>query len=28
MLRRYEERHRCPAGVPATWHVIYAVATR
>lgn len=28
MLRRYEERHRCPAGVPATWHVIYALATR
>lgn len=28
MLRRYEERHRCPAGVPATWHVIYAVAAR
>lgn len=28
MLRRYEERHRCAAGVPATWHVIYALAVR
>lgn len=28
MLRRYEEHHRCAAGVPATWHVIYAVAVR
>lgn len=28
MLRRYDEAHRGPAGVPATWHVIYALAGR
>lgn len=28
MLRRYEERHAGPRGVPATWHVVYAVARR
>lgn len=28
MLRRYDERHRGPAGVPATWHVVYALAAR
>lgn len=27
-MRRYEERHRGPAGVPATYHVLYAVARR
>jgi len=26
MLRRYEEAHAGPAGVPATYHVLYAVA--
>lgn len=26
MLGRYEARHGAPAGVPATWHVVYAVA--
>ena len=28
MLRRYQEVHGGPAGVPATWHVVYAVASR
>lgn len=28
MLRRYDERHRGEAGVPATWHVVYALAAR
>lgn len=28
MLRRYQERHGGPAGVPATWHMVYAVASR
>lgn len=28
MLRRYEERHRGAAGVPATWKVVYALAAR
>lgn len=28
MLRRYELAHAGPAGVPATWHVVYAVASR
>jgi malonyl-CoA O-methyltransferase len=28
MLRRYEQRHGSPEGVPATWHVVYAVAER
>lgn len=27
-LRRYEAAHRGPAGVPATYHVLYAVAVR
>ena len=27
-LRLYEERHAGPAGVPATYHVLYAVAVR
>jgi malonyl-CoA O-methyltransferase len=28
MLRRYEAAHAGPAGVPATWHMVYAVASR
>ncbi len=28
MLRRYQGRHGGPNGVPATWHVVYAVASR
>jgi malonyl-CoA O-methyltransferase len=28
MLRRYEAAHGGPAGVAATWHVVYAVASR
>lgn len=28
MLRGYELRHRDAAGVPATWHVVYGLATR
>lgn len=28
MLRRYDEAHAGPAGVPATYHVVYAVAVR
>lgn len=28
MLRRYQERHGGPAGVPVTWHMVYAVASR
>lgn len=28
MLRRYEAAHRAAGGVPATWHVVYAVASR
>ena len=28
MLRRYDEAHGGPAGVPATWHVVYALASR
>ena len=28
MLRRYQGRHGGPRGVPATWHVVYAVASR
>jgi malonyl-CoA O-methyltransferase len=28
MLRRYDEEHAAPAGVPATYHVVYAVAAR
>lgn len=28
MLRRYEARHGGPGGVPATWHMVYAVASR
>lgn len=28
MLRRYEDRHLGPPGVPATWHVVYALAAR
>ncbi len=28
MLRRYEARHLGAAGVPATWHVVYAIAAR
>jgi malonyl-CoA O-methyltransferase len=28
MLRRYQARHAGPAGVPATWHMVYAVASR
>ena len=28
MLRRYEDRHATPRGVPATWHVVWAVAVR
>jgi malonyl-CoA O-methyltransferase len=28
MLRRYQGRHGGPDGVPATWHVVYAVASR
>jgi malonyl-CoA O-methyltransferase len=27
-LRRYREAHGGPDGVPATWHVVYAVASR
>jgi malonyl-CoA O-methyltransferase len=27
-LRRYDERHGGPDGVPVTWHVVYAVASR
>jgi malonyl-CoA O-methyltransferase len=28
MLRRYDEAHAGPSGVPATYHVVYAVALR
>jgi malonyl-CoA O-methyltransferase len=28
MLRRYQASHGGPDGVPATWHVVYAVASR
>ncbi len=28
MMRRYEARHGGPGGVPATWHMVYAVASR
>jgi malonyl-CoA O-methyltransferase len=28
MLRGYQRRHGGPDGVPATWHVVYAVASR
>ena len=28
MLRRYDALHAGPAGVPATWHMVYAVASR
>ncbi|BDG02643.1 methyltransferase domain-containing protein [Anaeromyxobacter oryzae] len=28
MLRRYEDGHAGPRGVPATWHVVWAVAAR
>jgi malonyl-CoA O-methyltransferase len=28
MLRRYQASHGGPEGVPATWHVVYAVASR
>jgi malonyl-CoA O-methyltransferase len=28
MLRRYQAIHGGPGGVPATWHVVYAVASR
>jgi malonyl-CoA O-methyltransferase len=28
MLRRYDAAHGGPAGVPATWHVVYALAAR
>jgi malonyl-CoA O-methyltransferase len=27
-LHRYQERHGGPAGVPVTWHVVYAAASR
>ena len=28
MLRRYDAQHGGPDGVPATWHMVYAVASR
>ncbi len=28
MLRQYQARYGGPAGVPATWHMVYAVASR
>lgn len=28
LLRRYDADHAGPAGVPSTWHVVYAVASR
>jgi hypothetical protein len=28
MLRRYDEAHAGPSGVPATYHVVYALAVR